>query len=492
MAYNAIGAYDARSIYPEFKGLAQYGDHVNTDPRYASEAENMETIGGVLQPCAKCQVLTPQLDSPIETLARLYRRWYTGPDEKELLIAASGGNLYYMLPTSSEWTQLTLPGGTAQSNVWSYAAYEINPAGSTSPVDVLLMSNAYDGMIMIRGDDMTVSTVATPKKFGVIERYAERIWGGAILDDPDMLVYSSPFDPTNWELNIESPEDGAGDISQPSWDGDSFTALRSFGGQLIAFKGSRVWRIMGTDPGEYAFKEQYGGGAPYFNTIAVDSERIFLLERTGVMIYDGLTTKPFYQAFAIDVFAQMNKAALSQSCAALWKGKYYCAFPLGNATANNAVLIYSTEDNTWLLRTDVYVESFLPTEDKLYFTSSTTPGRIWLWSENEWETQQATSARSRWVSPWNDLGYKNYIKGNFDVYLTLECVGTATISISIETERKTKTKTYTSSDSSGGAKQKRMHFGGSGRRFRLIIESAGNFVWRIVGGITVISEIDQD
>lgn len=154
-------------------------------------------------------------------------------------------------------------------------------------MDVLLLSNAQDGMVCVRGDDMSVTRVETPRKFGVIARYAERIWGGAIEDDPDMLVYSAPFDPFDWSANVEIPEDGAGDILQPSWDGDSFTALMPFGSQLIALKRERVWRILGTDPGEYAFKEQYGGGAAFAGTVAVEGERMLMLGREGLLQYDG-------------------------------------------------------------------------------------------------------------------------------------------------------------------------------------------------------------
>ena len=203
-SYNSIGTYSAVSSYPSFKGLMQYGDGINTDPRYAVDAVNVETVGGVLQPAAACVLLAPKLAQPIKTLARLYRRWYTGTDNREVLVAASGGKLYYMLPGASSWTQLAFPTGVTayQSDVWSWVAYEINPEGSEASVDVLLLSNALDGMVMVRGDNLTVSVVSTPKKFGVIARYAERIWGGAITEDPDMLVYSAPYDPTDWAANV--------------------------------------------------------------------------------------------------------------------------------------------------------------------------------------------------------------------------------------------------------------------------------------------------
>lgn len=150
----SLGAYDADIRIPSFMGLMQYGDGLNGDVRYATNARNVETRGGVLQPCAKCELLIPELPDPITTLARLYRRYYADSDaEREVLIAASGGQLYYLCPGETPaptvWTAIALPtdwaGDAYASNTWSWAAYEINPEGSVAPVDVLLLSNAEDG-----------------------------------------------------------------------------------------------------------------------------------------------------------------------------------------------------------------------------------------------------------------------------------------------------------------------------------------------------------
>lgn len=499
MAYNSLNAYDATSVYPEFRGLMQYGDGINTDPRYAVDAINVDTTGGSLKPLGAPQLLCSAA-APIETLALLHRRWYTNPDDRDLLVAASEGKLYARTLSENAWTELESPVGMGayQSNEWSWCCYEINEVGSPAPVDVLLMSNALDGMIMIRGDTLAVSAVAAPKKFGVIERYAERIWGGAVPDDPDMLVYSAPYDPTNWEAQIEIPEDGAGDILQPSWDGDSFTALKSFGSQLIAFKRTRVWRVLGTDPGEYTFKEQYGGGAPYAATVAVDGERIYMLTDRGVAVYDGAAVSPFLQEYAEDIFKRMNLAAMDKACACVWRGRYYCAIPIDGATDCNAVLVYNSQENTWLLHT-LCVSSFLPAEACLYFTSSVSPSSVYRWNPDSWDSGSAVGP-CRWVTPWNDLSYKSIVKGGFEVYLLPEVQDKAVeLRISIQTEKKTKTKTYIVTplteeqrQAGRGYKQKRVHFGGSGRRFRLVIECDSPAPWRLLGGLMVVSEIDPD
>ena len=524
MAYYSLHAYDADVWISGFAGLNQYGPGLDGDVRYAVEEANLETPAGVLQPMAAPELLSAGFDSSkIETLAHLYRRWYTGAENKEVLFAATAGKLYYLTSATQNWTQLPFPTGVSSyaSNVWSWVAYEINPEGASSPVDILLLSNAKDGMIMVvppyastgtyanwtvsavdtRADPTDPSEVA--KKFGVIERYAERIWGGAIPDDPDMLVYSRPYDPTDWTPagSDEEPEDGAGSIQQPSWDGDSFTGLRQFGQQLIAFKNHRVWRILGTDPGEYTFKEQYGGGAPFVNTIAVDIERILMAEKDGLAVYDGLSVTPLAREAVEDLWRTINKNAMDQMCAALHKQKYYIAFPTGTSTYNNALLVYNTQDNTFLFYNSVNIESFLVTEDKLYATSATIPGKVLVINYDSWITGTANEAATKWVSPWMTLGRDSMKKGGFDLYFQPEVKNDpVTLTFSIQTEKKVKTKKYTiqpltAMEKANGKnyKVKKLHFGGAGRRFRLIIESAATqYPWRLIGGIQIIAETDPD
>lgn len=498
-SYVTLNAYDGALRIPEFKGLNQYGDGVGTDPRYAVEARNVLTTEGVLRPVAACELLPASLPKPIQTLAMLHRRWYSADNEHDILIAACDGQLYWGLPSGAEWRRLPLPTGWHQeyydSDDWSCVSYEINPddgSADTAPIDVLIMSNAQDGMIIVRGDTLTTEIVPTPKKFGVIARHAERIWGTAIENDPDMLVYSAPYDPFDWTQNDETPEDGAGDIMQPSWDGDSFSALTSFGNQLIALKRTRVWRVYGTNPGEYVFSEQYGGGTQYARTLAVDGTRMLMLGRDGLMQYNGESVAPYYQEYAGKLFDRMNREALKQAVGCLWRDTYYVALPLDGSRYNNAVLMFNTIEKTWLVREDISVESFLPTETALFFTSSESPGRVYKWRDDCWLDGDARPMY--WASGWQDFGYKNMLKGSFTMYLTLECNEPVTLSLGIQTEKKLKTKEVTFYPPADGqeSKQRRVVFGGNGRRFRVLIESNGQTPWRLIGGVQIEAETDMD
>lgn len=542
--FNTINAYDADCRIPGFLGLNQYGDVMNADPRYAVEAENMDTQGGTLKPFAKPVQIEPGFeDNPIETLMRMYRRWTDG--QQEIIVAAVGGRIAYK--SNGKWFNARRIDDRdsefqCQSNVWSWVTYEINPSRPDysaeqmyaygdyctvgdlvyrckedietpeeftpehweltdgSSVDVLLISNAVDGMFLLRGDVMMVQAVETPAKFGVIERYAERIWGSAIADEPDTLWYSRPYDPLDWRQAgpSELPENGAGPISQPSWDGDAFVALKAFGSQMIAFKRTRVWRVLGTDPGEYAFKEQYGGGTAYPNTIAVDAERIYMLTDRGVAYYDGNTVNPFQRQTCADVWHRLNISAMHQSSACLWHDKYYVAIPIDGSEVCNAVLIYNLVDGTWLLRTDLMVESWLGGENNLYFTSSTTPGYMWEYKEDAWLTGEASTAATKWVTPWNNLNYQDMRKGPFRIYLTPEVqTDPVDLTITLDTDNKRREKTvrihpmleieqYYHKEH----KPICVHIPGGGKRFRLTVSTPENSpVWRLRGGIMTVADI---
>ena len=546
MAQFSLHAYDADVWIEGFKGLNQAGEF--GDLRYASEEYNVETPHGVLQPMAGNEVIfngdpDPLESNKVETIARFHRRWYSSEGSKDWLVCCADGKFYYrQVGTDLGWKTIPLPSGIVKfsSSVWSWVTYEksYEVSGVNYTVDILIMSNKVDGMITITPPDrptllsdlaeftleskktQTIEELSSPAwsivldtshKFGVIERYAERIWGGDIPDEPDTLQYSAVYKPDDWRpYKPDAPdddpdwgkgeaEDGGGEVRQPSWDGDSFTSLKAFGDQLIAFKEHRVWRVYGTNPGQFTFNQQFGGGAPYPNTIAVDVEKLFMADKDGVSVYDGMSVKPYARDQIEKIWRTVNTNALDQMCAALWDNKYYLAFPTGDSVINNSLLVFDQDEGSILFYKDIYIESLLGTYDILYATSSTLPGKVIVWKYNSW-VEGVAGEPTKWVSPWTDFGYKRIVKGGFDFYFAPEVKDEpVTLTISIQTEKKTKTKQYTVQPltpeqvtAGKEAKYKRLHFGGTGRKFRVVIESDGDKPWRIVGGLHLVVETDPD
>lgn len=510
--------YETTVVIDAFSGLYQGSEQFGTSLKYAADGKNFDVRGGVLKSMTDGAVhVDALLGAPIGTLMLLFRRFTISAlsGDNALLIAAAGDKLYARklnAVATEAWTQIY---EGVQNDTFDYVTYEVSTyytkdgarvapgtEGSTevtaaNPIDILVMSNGDDGMLIVYGDDLSVvHYVVQPdpqkpeKKFGVLARHAERIWGGAIPDQPDMLMYSATYDPLDWaQRSGEALADGAGDIQQPSWDGDSFVALRTYGSYLLAIKKNRIWRVSGTNPGEYYFKEQYGGGTLVENTCVVYNDYMFMLGYDGLMVYDGTAVQEFRRPYLQELMKRVNWAHADVACAAM-RGTVYClALPLDDSEINNAILEYAATEKTFALREGVYVSSFLEYGDALYYTdprdnANVPSGRVLRLDDS------GSVLPMRYVTAWQDLGYKSLTKSGFEVYL---CADQAiTVTIGMRSEKKLKTRTVTLAPN----KAKRVRLNVQGRQFRLELEiptpDTGITAWKINGGIQINMELDWD
>ncbi len=485
-----MSAYETSVVIPSFAGLHQSGDGYNYSMRYARTMENVDVSGGSFTPMREGIRLAQTLDLPIQTLAYLHRR-YSEPRDlfKTLLVAISAGSVYTKtLNGNDEWVERY--SGLTPLEDFDWLTYEINREGDTdsegvpSPVDVLLFTNATDGMFCLYGDTLEVEPVQTPYKFGVIARFNERIWGTGIKDMPDSLVYSAPYDPFDWEAQTEIPEDGAGEIMQPSWDGDSFVALRQYGSYLIAIKRNAVWRVYGTNPGEFVIQQQYGGGTIEENTVAINKAHVYMLGSNGILRYDGISVSPFQQDTIRKLMEeQVNHDALHHSTAAMCNGIYYLALPINGSVFCNAILEYNTLEYTFALRTNINVQSFLVIDDRLFYTSALNPGIV-----VELRRDQGAVLPCSWESDYQDLDNKSSTKSAFLLYALVEAEAPFELYFGIRTEKKLKQKVVMVKP----GKPMRLHLNNQGRFFRLEIRSYSAIPFHIVGGVKIDLELDPD
>lgn len=484
-----MSAYETSVNIPSFAGLNQSGDGYGQSMRYARTMENVNVTGGIFAPMREGVRFDAEVPKPIGTLAYLHRRYNGG---NTLLVAIANGIVYTkVLDGNDEWVQrYPEQNGTPLSDSdCDWVTYEINREGDVgddeipSPVDVLLFTNATDGMFCLYGDNLTVSPVETPYKFGVLARFNERIWGSGILSMPDSLVYSAPYDPFDWELNLEIPEDGAGEVMQPSWDGDRFLALQQVGNYLMAFKRNAVWRVYGTNPGEFVIQQQYGGGTIEENTVAVADDHVYMLGAKGIMRYDGNGVTPFMQDKVQDIIASVNTAALDKCVAGMRDGVYCVALPVNGSTFCNAVLEYNTREYTFAFRTGVTVDTFLQVNERLLYTSATEPGKLFELRDDIGQPLPVI-----WKSGMQDLGIKNAIKSAFLLYMMVETETPAPIYIGIRTEKKLKQKVVMVRP----GKATRVHLSNRGRVFSLELKSLSSVPFKIAGGVKIDLELDPD
>ena len=384
---------------------------------------------------------------------------------------------------------------------------KVRISSEDAPIDCLLITNSTDGMYCIYAplDVNTLSIAYVPVapdgatvdiKFGALARYAERIWGTAIDTDPDKLMYSAPYDVFNWEQYNDVPDDGAGDIQQPNWDGDKFIAIKGFGSSLLAIKERAIWRITGTTPSEFVMKKQYGEGTIAEDTFAVHGGYAFMLTDDDLKVYDGNSTNHLRYGYIRSLLEDALKVG-DVNIGRMVQDDY--VLQINTATYGNVFVIYNTAEGTINVCSSEGATALETYDGELYG----------LYPMNTYDSKGAvtgtyvqlgkflpktgTQFPVTWESAWVDVNAKNMVKSGFIVYLLFDCnnpsAETITFDIGIQTEKKLKSKTVTMKYN----RVKRIRLNNSGRHMKLKLSiPAQNYEWKIGTGIQIYVEYDYD
>jgi hypothetical protein len=385
------------------------------------------------------------------------------------------------------------------SNKWSTVTYEAVKNGAT--VDILIMSNAYDGMIAVYGDDLSVEakTLAIGDdyanvKFAVLGRYAERIWGTGAIGYPDSIFYSRPYDPFTWTADAETPELGGGMINQPTWDGDSFVALQPFGGYLLAIKPNTIFEIRGTDPSSFTISEAYGTDGPIEErTICTDRTSMFFLAQSGLGLYDGNTLRLLSRDALYETMRLRDMDRMQFATACICDHVYYLAMCVrgdeGDAVAeNNCVIEYDAERGTFMLRTGMRVKDFYTLGGKVYYTDAQEPYEVYQYNDEAASGYNGAAMDCMWETPWLDLG-KAYMKRDFVLRFTADAdEDDVPVDITLITNRREKTRTVLLQRE---RRDYRVKIQLSGVRVKLRMSSNRPAGWRIYGGVQTEYSLDE-
>ncbi|MBQ2948331.1 MAG: hypothetical protein IJD94_05070 [Clostridia bacterium] len=489
-------SYEGSFQIPVPKGVYQAAGDTNISVQYAYRAENMRTERGLLASARGTSRAFPSLGVQIETLTRFYRR--RKPDDPAVFVAGAGGKIYTYTMGTEGWVERA--SGFA-SNRWSCMTYEAVDNGEN--VDVLIMTNAQDGMIAVYGGD----TIRVEKKtlaigddykdvrFASISRHAERIWGTGAPGYPDSVFYSKPYDPFDWTGMPETPEMGGGVINQPTWDGDEFIALIPYGGYLLAVRGRTIFEIRGTDPSTFTITEAYGTDGPVQErTICADRLQVFYLARSGLGMYDGSTLSLLSRDALYETMLMQQEGKQQAATACVCDHVYYLALCVKEnegdvLSENNAVIEFDTERGTFMIRKGIRVKDFYAIDGVVYYTQADSPYDVMRYNDPESGSYNGAPIKTLWETGWLDLG-KTLMKRDFVLRFTAEAdADDVPIELTIITDKKEKTKVCLLQKR---RKDYRVKIQSAGVRIRLRISSGRKAAgWRIYGGVQVNYSVDE-
>lgn len=488
--------YEGTLRIPTPRGVYQAAGDTNVSADYAYQAVNMRTERGLLATAYGVSRAFPALGAPIGTLARFYRR--NRPDDPEIFVAAAAGAIYTYTMGTEGWVKQAE--GFA-SDVWSSVTYEAVENGRT--VDILILSNAADGMIAVYGSDLrverkalTIGTDYAQVKFAVLGRHAERIWGTGDSANPDSIFYSRPYDPFNWTSDADAPELGGGMIQQPTWDGEAFIAIRPFGGYLLAIKPSTVFEIRGTDPSSFTITEAYGTDGPISErTIEVDRMRMLYLSQSGLGCYDGSSLALLSRDALFETMRMRATEITDKATACICDHVYYLALGVHEhegdvLVENNAVIELDTERGTFMLRKGMRAKDFFALGGKVYYTQAEAPYDVLRYGDPAAQGILGAPMECLWETAWQDMG-KGYVKRDFVLRFTADAdEDDVPVEVTVITERGERSRVCLLAKE---RRDYRVRIRNAGLRVKLRIRSNGRAAgWRIYGGVQMDYGIDRE
>lgn len=500
-----------------FLGIDQGGGAHNTSMNYAYDAANCLTERGILSPAPGYVHVYPSLSAPIVTLCSFYRRNHPVEAERSVLVAATATKLYAVLEGGSAWVEIMTG---LESGEWSYVAYEAvrNNGTPSDPADdyttdILILSNATDGVVVVYGDTLAAEKKTTVPKFAIIERHAERIWGVGVNGEPDNIYYSQPLNPFEWGYVYADDgvtildEQSGGVIQMPTWDGDKFVTLKRFSNNLLAFKTKSAWYIRGVSAGDFAMIEAYGSDGVFAPaTIITDASMAFYLASGGLGSYDGDTAQLADNDRLVEIFRKVGACAPETACAAVSRHVLYLSLPiytgetytttvgevsvtrLVEPTRNNTVIAYDIRRKSYMVRTGIQADALHNHGGRVLFTSGDDPYNVYEITGYDYDGDPIPV---KWESAWQDLGAKNHVKSAFEVYITgfdIMAGQEQEITLKIITDKKTKSKVITLNSE---FKKTRFLFNATGVRFKFAIEALSDTYWSLSGGVQINLESDE-
>lgn len=428
-------------------GLNQAADDSILAINQSRNAQNVDVSSGVLKTVdGYSKYVNAAVPAGVTRLMKFYKTNTSNGTTTSHLLAATATALYYWNGTS--WATL---GTGFSSGDWDYINYQIDMD------DYLFLGN---GDVMKKwGGGSLEDWGGNPPKAKSITLIDERVWVTGVKAFPYSVYYSDTIGeghggPENWV----GGEDASGEISIPTWDGGVCIGVANIFSDLVIFKTNTVHRVIGTYPSVYEVREVYSSvGAIAEKTIVSSNDRAYFLSKDGLYFYNGVSCYPLLGDRIKDI--KINPAYAKKAVSVVYKGKLYCAFPEGDSTSNNAVLVYDIDGEHLMVWRGLAVSDFIEFEDKLLFSNSS--GYVYAIDSNA-TSFDGTEIQAFWETPWQDLDAFRVTKTADTLYFY--AVGNGMMRVDVSFDNKTKKKNITLTPK---GKLYSIPINLEGRRFRL-------------------------
>ncbi|MBR6429485.1 MAG: hypothetical protein IKS43_07510 [Clostridia bacterium] len=456
-----------------FMGLDQSRDESLISPSYTPDAMNMDTSDGCL---AVTRGFSRYIAAPVpeESTSGIDCVCFFKSAAKKVPLAISGGFIYTYDHGSQEWTRAYAYPLVLQSRHYSTLMTRI---GMT---DTLLIADGANRILKFDGSDFSLfgsSEGCSDVTVSCVAMYRSRLFASGNYENPNRLYYSklpgSGRTIEDWGPDEYSPSVEGGFVDVGTTSGDPITAICAISNQLLIFKKSSVYRLIGDRPGNFTVELIKSDSTFVTDTAsAVWRDNIYYVTEGGLHCFNGVDAAPMPDARMIRRL--MQGADTSDTRMATAGDRLYFTI---KKDGESRLVEYDLVTRKYMQYGGFTLYDITAEEGELIITCGTRCLEIW----GRGQDFDGTPISAYWQTPLTDLFDKAAIKTLRAAALRAESPSGGPLVL--ETEVGGVRDVYRAALPEGSADVLEIPLKNEGRTFRMRIRNETGGEFRIVGGI---------
>ncbi len=407
---------------PAFLGIDQSAQEGAIEPGSSPDACNMDTADGSLA-VARGYVKHIAAAVPGEKPIRKLLHWQGLVSERFLAIAGNDVYAYVITDEAPAWTLLFSYPETVKGLRFDACETQIGSA------DYLLLACGehaivkWDGINAMQafGSEAKLSNISV----NFLAMHYGRLFSAGDPAHPCRLYWSqAPGDERtieSWAVDEASENTGGGHVEVGDTSGDPITGLCALSNQLLIFKRRSVYRLLGDRPGNFRVYRVYAEVEQMQNTARVLYGDVpYWMTGAGLYYFDGQTALRSRSARRIRGFLE---GASFTNCRAAKLGEklIFTAYEQSRdqsgagaaRTADNALIVYDTARQAYMLRRGFTVSDICAHDGTLYLINEART----VYRFDEGPDYDGAPIDAYWHTPLTDLGSKPGIKCLQEMYI---------------------------------------------------------------------------
>lgn len=454
-----------------FCGIDQSRDENLLPPSFSPDAMNMSTKGGDLAVTEGFSRLFPA-PVPMESTSGIDRVCFFRSAEADIPMAISGGYIYTYNSSEESWDRAYGYSLVLERRHYSVLMTRI---GTT---DTMLIADGANRILKFDGtefSDFGSSEGCSDIAVSCIAMYRGRLFAAGNYENPNRLYYSKlpGGDRTieDWGSDPDSPAVEGGHVEIGSTSGDPITAICAMSNQLLIFKKTSVYRLIGDRPGNFSV-ELIERDSTFVSDTAVMPlhDVIYYVTEGGLHCFNGVDVSPMPDARLIEGI--MKGADTSDTRMAAAGNRIYFTIKKDGGTR---LIEYDLQTRHYMQYGGFRTFDIASLDGSLIITTDTRYLQKW----GEGETFDGAPIEAYWYTPLTDLGERSVIKGLRELYLRAENGGELTV----EAEIGGHSDEYRMILPDSPAEVLELPMKNEGRTFRLRLSNGGGGGFRLIGGL---------